>query len=178
VVTASQVKVSQGFRSGSKAPGGKSVGRQGFVTQVWGKVAQRPGLYEFADDFRTSFAQRIRPLCAAGRARMGVPGQQREGNDRPKPHECRMRSRNVGLRQGAIPHSGTWLRGESGNCANRRRYPRAVASRMRRTSVRWLATKSPCRTVTWQEDSLCTGIRLSPNRSRTLLRLSAELRRP
>jgi hypothetical protein len=32
--------------------------------------------------------------------------------------------------------------------------------------------------VTWQEAKPCTGIRLRPNRSRMLLRLSAQLRRP
>jgi hypothetical protein len=103
----------------------------------------------------------------------------REGNARPEPHERQMRSEREGLWQGAIAPLRDIAERRVVECARRRRYPStSVASRMRRTRVRWLATKSPCRTVTWQGAAPCTGIRLSPNRSRTLLRLSAELRRP
>ena len=35
------------------------MGEQGFLTQIWGKVVQRPGLYEFAGDFWVSFARRF-----------------------------------------------------------------------------------------------------------------------
>jgi hypothetical protein len=44
------------------------------LVQMWGEVAERPGLHEFADDIWASFAQRVSPVCAAGRARIGVPG--------------------------------------------------------------------------------------------------------
>jgi hypothetical protein len=77
---------------------------------------------------------------------------------------------NAPLRNRA--EKGAWI------CPSCQRYLRAVASRMSRTRVHWLATKSAWRMVTWQEAKPCTGIRLSPNRSRTLLRLSAQLRRP
>jgi hypothetical protein len=77
-----------------------------------------------------------------------------------------------------MPHSETWLRGEPWNGSSRRRYLRALASRMSRIRVFCLANKSPCKTVTWLEADPCTGIRLRPNRSRRLLRLSAQLRRP
>lgn len=167
----------RGFRSGSKARGHKSAGVLTHARPDMGKAAQGAGLCEFGGDFGASFAQRVSPLCAGGQARTSMSGWRKGENEPPRARRRRMKGGNKGLRQGAMVHSETWLRGGSWNCSSRRRYARAVASRMRRTRVRWLATKSPCRTVTWQEASPCTGMRLRPKRSRRLLRLSAELRR-
>ena len=166
------------FAAGRKPEGANLRGCSSMLAQIWGEGAQEHGLCEFGGDLEASFAQRVGPLCAAGQARTSVSRWRAGEIEPPRAHECRMRGKNSGLGQGAIPHSERWLRGERWNCASRRGYPRAVASRMRRTRVRWLATKSPCRTVTWQAASPCTGIRLSPKCCRMLLRLSAELRRP
>ena len=53
----------------------------------------------------------------------------------------------------------------------------SLASRISRMSVCWLAMKSACRMATCPAAEPCTGSRFRPRRSRTLLRLSAELRR-
>ena len=80
--------------------------------QMWGKVAQGPGLCEFSDDFRTPFAQRVSRPCAAGRARVGVPKRRTGSEQAAKSSAVPDGGKNEGLRQGAIPHSETKLREE------------------------------------------------------------------
>jgi hypothetical protein len=116
------------------------------------------GLYEFVNDFWAAIAQQVRALCAAGE----TLAAQRVGREGFNPNSQEGKTRILGLKVwvesqkrkfeagGNAPLSDIPERGTDGGL-NRRGYLRAVASQMRRTRVRWLATKSPCRTVTWQE---------------------------
>jgi len=99
----------EGFRSGSKARGRKSTGVWSWLTQIWGKVAQRLGLHEFVDQFRASFAQRVSPVCAAGRTRTSVLGQSEEEKQVSQASRVPKGGRNEDLWQGVISHSAQRL---------------------------------------------------------------------
>ena len=167
------------YTSGSKARRQRCAGVLSLLAQMWGKRVRRTGLCEFVGRFRVWFAQRVSRLCAASRSRTSMFGWRTRESELPKSRQRHTGGKNGGWRQEAVSHSAQRLREECGDCSICRRYREATdASRMSRTRVRWLATKSASRTVAWQEAKPWTGIRLRPNRSRTLLRLSAELRRP
>ena len=136
------------------------------------------GLKELADDFWAAIAQRVSSVLRSGSDKNGSAWTSRGGRRMSPGSHAPDREQKRGLAAGG----NTSLRdkAERGAMAQLKRssYLKAVAWRMSRIRVFWLATKSPCRTVTWPGASPCTPIRLSPNRSKMLLRLSAQLRRP
>ena len=50
---------------------------------LWGKVVQEPGLYQFWGGFWASIAQRMSPLCAAGRQERACPDSQDRKRSEP-----------------------------------------------------------------------------------------------
>jgi len=119
----------------------------------------------------------FRPNCAAGRTGRRVQREtERKVSVLGLPLSGKGQRSEVAA-GGQVPLKNRW-RGRRSVESDCRGYWRAVASTMSRMSVFWLARKSPCKTTTWQWSKPCTGMCLSPNRCRMLLRLSAQLRRP